>query len=289
VHSCNTFGLRLGLPLPLAGLSVPSSEPPDARMVLGPLPLPRRNDDGPPWELVGDTDLLMGRAFRGLVRDGHHITVDPGDAPTPERAVRALLPGLLAAFLQQRGLLVLHASAVAREGAAVIVAGASGAGKSTLVARLLDAGWRLLSDDVVAIRLAPDGTPSVLPGPPHYRLCRDASLRLGLPHPEPAGRKRLVPVRNRAAQEPARLRTIYTLETHESARVDAEDLRGAARPGSLIAQLYGPSPPASRQALFRQVTVVAARARVRRLRRPGGRWTADELAQTIDREESLPA
>jgi hypothetical protein len=178
---------------------------------------------------------------------------------------------------------------VAREGAAVVVAGASGAGKSTLVARLLDAGWRLLSDDVVAIRLAPDGTPWVLPGPPHYRLCRDASLRLGLPHPEPAGRKRLVPVPDRAAQGPTILRTIYTLEAHGSARVEAEDLRGAARPGSLIAQLYGPSPVAARQALFRQVNAVAARARVRRLRRPAGRWSADELAQTIDREGSLPA
>jgi hypothetical protein len=230
-------------------------------MVLGPWPLPRGHGDGPPWELVGDTGLLMGRAFRGLVRDGHRVTVDPGDAPTPERAVRALLPGLLAALLQQRGLLVLHASAVAREDNAVVVAGASGAGKSTLVARLLDAGWRLLSDDVVAIRLAPDGTPSVLPGPPHYRLCRDASLRLGLSHPEPAGRKRLVPVPDRAAQGPARLRAMYTLETHASARVEAAVLRGAARPGSLIAQLYGPWPVASRPALFRQVTAVAARAR----------------------------
>jgi hypothetical protein len=46
---------------------------------------------------------------------------------------------------------------------------------------------------------------------------------------------------------------------------------------------------ASRPALFRRVTAVAARARVRRLRRPAGRWTADELAQTIDREGSLPA
>jgi hypothetical protein len=129
----------------------------------------------------------------------------------------------------------------------------------------------------------------VLPGPPHYRLCRDASLRLGLPHPEPAGRKQLVPVPDRAAQGPARLRAIYTLETHGSARVEAEELRGAARPGSLIAQLYGPSPVAARQTLFRQVTAVAVRARVRRLRRPTGRWTADELAHAIDHEGSLPA
>jgi ABC-type protease/lipase transport system fused ATPase/permease subunit len=62
--------------------------------------------------------------------------------PPPERAVRALLPGLLAALLQQRGLLVLHASAGARKDSAVGVAGASGVGKSTLVARLLDTGWQ---------------------------------------------------------------------------------------------------------------------------------------------------
>ena len=56
-----------------------------------------------------------------------------------------------------------------------------------------------------------------------------------------------------------------------------------------MAQLYGPSPPAYRRALFRQVTTVACHARMRRLRCPAYRWTADELAQTIDREGSLPA
>jgi hypothetical protein len=86
LHSCNAFGLSLGLPMPLAGLSVPSAGPPDARMVLGPLPLPRGHGDGPPWELVGDTGLLMGRAFRGLVRDGRHVTIPATPRPLSARS-----------------------------------------------------------------------------------------------------------------------------------------------------------------------------------------------------------
>ena len=46
----------------------------------------------------------------------------------------------------------LHASTVATEGRAVIIAGPSGAGKSDLALRLLDRGFTLVSDDQTTIR-----------------------------------------------------------------------------------------------------------------------------------------
>ncbi|WP_149539399.1 HPr kinase/phosphorylase [Siccirubricoccus phaeus] len=46
----------------------------------------------------------------------------------------------------------LHGSAVARDGDAVLLLGPSGAGKSDLVLRMIDAGWRLVADDQVALR-----------------------------------------------------------------------------------------------------------------------------------------
>lgn len=47
----------------------------------------------------------------------------------------------------------IHATAVARDGAAVLLVGPSGAGKSDLALRLIDRGWNLVADDrVVPVR-----------------------------------------------------------------------------------------------------------------------------------------
>lgn len=43
----------------------------------------------------------------------------------------------------------LHATAVAREGAAVLLVGPPGSGKSDLALRLIDRGWMLIADDRV--------------------------------------------------------------------------------------------------------------------------------------------
>lgn len=49
-------------------------------------------------------------------------------------------------------LIWLHAAAASRDGVAILLAGPAGAGKSTLLVQLIDRGWRLLADDVVAVR-----------------------------------------------------------------------------------------------------------------------------------------
>jgi HprK-related kinase A len=82
-----------------------------------------------------------------------------GDFVLPEAAPLPLAQGLLAAemamnlqmALGQRRYLLLHASAVERDGRAVLMTGLSGAGKSTLAALLAARGWRLMGDEFVLV------------------------------------------------------------------------------------------------------------------------------------------
>jgi serine kinase of HPr protein (carbohydrate metabolism regulator) len=59
----------------------------------------------------------------------------------------------------------LHASTVASDGRAVLIAGPSGAGKSDLALRLLDRGFSLVSDDRTLVRK--DGEKLIASAPPN--------------------------------------------------------------------------------------------------------------------------
>jgi hypothetical protein len=84
-------------------------------------------------------------------------------------------------LLHQRAELPLHASTVVFGKRAVAFAGPSGAGKSTIAASLVQAGHRLLSDDISVVRFAADGAPVAVPGSPNLRLDEEAAQLIGLP------------------------------------------------------------------------------------------------------------
>lgn len=96
--------------------------------------------------------LFAARPWRLLLRPSVHIG---GDFVIPDAAPLPLAQGLLAAemgmnlqmALGQRRYLLLHASAVERDGKALLMTGMSGAGKSTLAALLMAKGWRLMGDE----------------------------------------------------------------------------------------------------------------------------------------------
>lgn len=100
--------------------------------------------------------LFANRPWRRFIRPKVMIG---GDYVLPEAAPLSLKHGLLAAemamnlqmALGQRRYLLLHASAVEREGKALIMTGMSGAGKSTLAALLMTRGWRLMGDEFALV------------------------------------------------------------------------------------------------------------------------------------------
>ena len=107
---------------------------------------------GQDWEVRGNSFLLrVDSVARFLIVGGCAIYYQQDPAHTADDLPLYLLGTCLAVLLQQRGLLVLHGSAVEVEGRAMLFCGPSGAGKSTMAARLCQAGYRLLSDDLCSL------------------------------------------------------------------------------------------------------------------------------------------
>lgn len=100
--------------------------------------------------------LFAARPWRRWLRPSVHIG---GDFVVPDALPLPLSMGLLAAemgmnlqvALGWRRHMLLHASAVARDGRAAILSGESGSGKSTLAALLGEGDWRLMGDEFTLI------------------------------------------------------------------------------------------------------------------------------------------
>lgn len=114
-----------------------------------------RDDGRPPKEAV--RDLRDGRLVLKLAT-GVLMGVRTHDAFAVGNLVRHLNQGInlinnrYAKLVLGRGHLLLHASAVAREGRAVALAGVPGAGKSTTALHLVEHGFRFVSNDRLLVR-----------------------------------------------------------------------------------------------------------------------------------------
>lgn len=105
-----------------------------------------------------------------LVKDGREIWLAPY-CNTKEESLRLnILGGCMAIIMQQRGHLVLHASCIDIGGRAIAFLGQSGAGKSTLAAAFSRAGYPLLTDDVLPVKLSSTNNVQPLATPSFSRI-----------------------------------------------------------------------------------------------------------------------
>lgn len=183
-HGYRIFGLNVRSDLEIRHW--PAGSPPwDVRIVRGDVPreLPGTHTL---WEGVfqgGPGRCLLRYPGAGdiLVEDGNRLTVATTSRRTSSRLAHVLGATAFAAVLYQRGLLCLHASAVAWRGHAYLVMGPSGAGKSTTASAVLAQGGEFISDDLTAVIPGPGGKFIAVPSFPSMRLHGDA-------HEEMAGR-----------------------------------------------------------------------------------------------------
>lgn len=130
-----------------------------------PARLPEVVDDGLRRQIApGRVLLQVDGVARYLVEEGRCITLarEPGADDDDLRTF--LLGPAFGALLQQRGELVLRASVVGRDGAAVVLLGPGGAGKSSLAWALSRRGWAVLADDLGVVRADATGALVAVPG-----------------------------------------------------------------------------------------------------------------------------
>lgn len=124
--------------------------------------------------------LAWGQVGLALIRDGREVVIDPAPGALDE-AIRLLLTGaVMGVLLHQRGLTVLHASAVAIDDQVVAFIGDKGAGKSSTAAALVARGHSLVTDDLLPIHYDSAGQAWVVMGFPQLKLWPDTAEVLGM-------------------------------------------------------------------------------------------------------------
>lgn len=135
----------------------------------------------PSWEMIGNTCLLtVPQLARILIEGGREITVAIELGAKERDATAFILGTAFGILLHQRGALVLHGAAVAKDGRAIAICGASGAGKSTLAAALCRDGCSFAADDVCVIDLDEQRRPIVLPDGRQLKLWEESIDKLNL-------------------------------------------------------------------------------------------------------------
>lgn len=127
------------------------------------------------WQMQDGAFLLRGEGDHYFFyRPGEGVTVHRGtDADTSEESLW-LNGSVYAAIASMNGLLPIHASAVAFDGAVFAFTGPAGAGKSTLVAALGRYGLPMFCDDTLVLDLSDPDRIMCLPGHKRLKLRPDA-------------------------------------------------------------------------------------------------------------------
>jgi hypothetical protein len=290
------YGLTIESPLFLPELILTDAPPqsaPDIQIAYGEVPteLEQPEARGVIYQARPNQFLLkIDTIARYLVLDGQKIVI----APAPEchdNTLRLFLLGsVLAALLHQRGLLVLHGSAIATPAGAVIFAGLSGVGKSTLAAAFHERGYPVLADDICAVRLDEQGMPLVYPAFPQLKLWADTLDTLGqntdeLRKVRPELEKYALPLTEAFIHTPLPIYAVYHLVQHNKPDFLVEHLQQMKKFQTLSNNTYRHhflQGLGMQKNHFQQVAAVANHVRVSRVTRPNHPLQIDELIALIE-------
>ena len=184
MHNYRIAGLAVMSEIALPG-AIPVPPVSDADILIRRRPVPQGLEGayirGVTWEVAGEDFLLrLDGIGRLLACGGRTLDVESAAGADPEDIVPFLLSTGLGVLLHQRGGLVLHAAAVARDGRAYAFCGRGGIGKSTLAAALCRSGCGFVGDDIALVDAGSRGHPVVWPDGRQMKLFDTTIQHLGL-------------------------------------------------------------------------------------------------------------
>ena len=235
-----------------------------------------------------DTGLLLNWAGIGKFRMSAGKEIVYQNLGADEGTMRLfLLSEVVGLILFQRGLFLLHGSAVRVGNEARVFLGVPGAGKSTTAAAFGKAGNTVLTDDLVAIQLI-DNTPFVVPAFSQYKIWERTVEGLDIDRSvlEPSfegATKFLVtqPIVD-FPQQPISLRSITLLYPPNSRRKN-ERIKPLRAPIELLHHFPLPVQLLKADYLqkhFQDALHIARVAEIHQMKRPDGFAALDEFVQT---------
>ena len=177
------------------------------------------------WTATADTFIhRIPDVADYLVSKGNYIEFTRSKDCKDREICVYLLGSIIAALLQQRGFLTLHASSIQTELGAVLFMGRSGSGKSTLLNALLQQGFKMMCDDVTAVNLNTQDQPMTTSGFPRSRLWSDSATKLAH-QPEKLERvtadieKYNIPVTDQFYNGECPIKHIFVLSSHNQEQI----------------------------------------------------------------------
>ncbi len=222
----------------------------------------------------------------------NQITVQPSFGVDEKVLSSCILGTAFSVLLQQRGFLVLHASATVIKGKAIAFIGFSGAGKSTTISAFMRSGYSVITDDVLAIRFSAEH-PEAIPSYPIIKLLPDAVEALGheaenLPLLHASSHKRIQNFGCEPLQAAYPLHRIYLLskgDHHEIEELSStETLFTLANQSRAVKNLIAPE---AKKLHFQQCAELAKAKRVFRLRRKPGLEELAEIVKLVETDLGL--
>lgn len=123
--------------------------------------------------------LVVKDIAKYIVSSGNSINVEYSSEARPEEINLFLLGSALGVVLYKKNYLPLHASAIETEKGCVFFSGDSGMGKSTTLNSFIKRGYKMISDDVVALNII-DNIINIYPSFPRVKIWEDAADKLGI-------------------------------------------------------------------------------------------------------------
>jgi hypothetical protein len=178
--------------------------------------------DGPiisrPFFQASQTDCLLStpEGSQYWLHNGNRVVININQSGLSEIVRYFLIYGALPILLIQRGIFLLHGSAISNGQHALVLLGGSRSGKSTLAAGSWQRGWRLISDELIVCTLDPAQRICVQPGIPQILLWRDALDQLKMDYelakPTRIPNQFILGAGEKFEQKPVPIQTIFCLE-----------------------------------------------------------------------------